>query len=133
MVVNATAKPPDQSEFESGVEVDARRAGLSRGGHPLISVSPRLCGLDVGLPGSVAGAAACVVALNHLGDHLGKQVTLGAFGFGVYGAGLVVVVQDLFEVVGGGVLVAAPHLVDGWLAMGLACACSASLLNFWYK
>jgi hypothetical protein len=30
----------------------------------------------VGLPRGAAGAAACLVAFNHLGDHLGKHVPL---------------------------------------------------------
>jgi hypothetical protein len=41
------------------------------------------------------------VALQEIGDHLGKQVSLGAFSFGVHGAGPVVVGQDRPEVVCG--------------------------------
>jgi hypothetical protein len=33
----------------------------------------------VGLPGGAAAAAACLVAPDHLGDHLVKQSGLGAF------------------------------------------------------
>jgi hypothetical protein len=50
--------------------------GRGRGGHALISGAPRLCPLYVGLPRGAAGAAACLVAFNHLGDHLGKHVPL---------------------------------------------------------
>jgi hypothetical protein len=90
-----------RSQLESGVEVDAGGACLSRGGHAFDAGSPRLCGLDVGLAGGAAGAAACFVAL----DHLGKQGGVGALGFGVDRAAPVVVVQNPFEVVLGGVLV----------------------------
>jgi len=35
-------------------------------------------GLFIPLPDGVAGAAACLVALNHLGDHLGSKPRYGA-------------------------------------------------------
>src|SRR5262245_45646359 len=63
-------------------------------------------------PGGGVDAAARLVTRQCLGDHLGKQRWLGAFGLGVHGAGPVVVVQDLSEVVRGGVFGAAPQLVD---------------------
>jgi hypothetical protein len=37
-----------------------------------VTGAPRLCGLHVGPPGGLAGAATCQVALDNLGDPLGK-------------------------------------------------------------
>jgi hypothetical protein len=71
--------------------------GFSRGGHAFVSRLPGLGRLHVRPPGGHAGAAACFVVLDHLGDHLGKQVAPGAFGLGVHGAGPLVVVQDLLD------------------------------------
>jgi hypothetical protein len=75
------------------------------------------------------GAAACLVAFNHLGDPLGKQRELGAFGLGVHRAGPIVVTQDLFEVVLGGVLVAFTNLFP----MITNCFIAAVLLGLCYR
>ncbi len=89
------------SQFKStGIEINGGGSFGGRG-HELVAGEPHLGGPDVGEPGGPAGAAACVVALQEIGDHLGKQVSLGAFSFGVHGAGPVVVGQDRPEVVCG--------------------------------
>jgi hypothetical protein len=66
------------SELEPGLEVDAGGTGRGRRGHPLMTGASRLRRLHVGLPRGAAGAAAVLVAFNHLGDHLGKQRARGA-------------------------------------------------------
>jgi hypothetical protein len=43
-------------------------------------------------------AAAGLVAFNHLGEHLGKQVALGALSLGVHRVGPIVIARDLPEV-----------------------------------
>jgi hypothetical protein len=119
-------------EFDPIAPVDtaASFGGVSAGrGDPLEGGLP-LAGLGGVLPPRLApGGAAFVVAVQQGGDDAGQQDAVGACGFGVHGAGSLVVGQDHPEVVCGGVFVAAPQGMDvgagdrcDVLAVGLAAA-----------
>ena len=61
------------SQFKStGIEINGGGSFGGRG-HELVAGEPHLGGPDVGEPGGPAGAAACVVALQEIGDHLGTK------------------------------------------------------------
>ena len=91
------------SEFEA-VDLFAAAAfgGRRGGGHAFRAGAPGALRGGVLAPDCAAHCTALVVALEEIGDGLGQQVTLGAFGFGVHGARPVVVGQDHPEVVGDG-------------------------------
>jgi len=95
-------------------------APLARAFGAVESVDHLLVGRGVGpfaglvvAPGFAAGGAALVVAVEGLGDLGGQVLAWGVFGFGVQGAGSIVVTQDRVEVMGGGVCGAAAQDVEG--------------------
>ena len=75
--------------------------GVSGFCHSLVASVPRLFSIEVRVPCDLPCPAAVVVAFKYLGDGRGELVRLDGFGFGMHGAGPIVVGQDHPEVVCG--------------------------------
>ena len=81
------------------------------------------------VPGGHSGALAELAALKEIRHRIRKDVNFGAFGRGVYGAGLGVLGQDRAEVLCGRVFVAPVRKWSSFLAADAVWSWSASLVK----
>src|ERR1700726_461480 len=105
--------PPRCGSKIESVGVEAALGAVCGGGaHAFVRGPPGAHGGGVFPPCGGPRRATPVIARQHVGDRVGKQMPLRPSGFGVHGARAVVVTQDRPEHIGGGVFVAAPQPVD---------------------